>query len=151
MKSEFTEIEKEITKNFKKIYDKFSEDLNFGKTSFSKKMGYSSTSQLDATLNGEALISTKAIIGLVNNLKVNPGYLFTGQGEMFLMDDTEIDKLKQDNFELTWKLEEAHKTMQEQENTIKKLEQRNNDIIELSSAAIKYIKEHKDDIKETEK
>ena len=49
------------------------------RTAYARAMGYSSTAQLSATLDGEALISTKAVIELVKNFNVNPTYLFTGQ------------------------------------------------------------------------
>jgi hypothetical protein len=139
-------MESDITRSFRSIYVTMSDKVK--RTAFARAVGYSSTAQLEATLSGKAQISTKAIVGLVNNLKVNPVYLLTGNGDMFLMDETDIDKLKKENCELARMLEEANKTIQEQDEAIKKLEQRNIDLIELSSAAIKYLK---GDIKETEK
>ena len=45
-------------------------------TEISNSLGYTSTSQLHSVLNGDSLISTKALINLIEKHKVNPAYLF---------------------------------------------------------------------------
>jgi hypothetical protein len=58
-------------------------------------MGFTTTTQLDNTLAGTALLSTKAITNLVKNLDVNPTYLFTGEGKMFLKNNKpEVEVVK---------------------------------------------------------
>lgn len=109
-------------------------------TRIAKSIGYTTTSQLNSGVNGESLISTKALIGLVENLKVNPIYLFLGKGDMFLTEDSEIEQLRTENREWIQKHNEAIKTIMELSETIKKLEKRNDDLIELSSAALKFHK-----------
>ena len=69
----------DITRNFNDIFTAVS-NKGVKRTAFAKAMGYSSTSQLAATLEGEAMISTKAIIELVKNFNVSPTFLFTGKG-----------------------------------------------------------------------
>lgn len=109
-------------------------------TSIAKSMGYTTTSQLHSVLEGDSLISTKAIINLIENLKVNPTYLFLGTGEMFLSEENEIDELRKKNQELAHNHNEAVKVVIALNDTIKKLEKRNADLIDLTSAAIKYHK-----------
>ena len=60
-------------------------------TSIAKSIGYTTTTQLNSTLAGESVLSTKAIMGLIENLNVNPYYLFLGKGDMFLTDESEIE------------------------------------------------------------
>ncbi|MCX6334854.1 MAG: hypothetical protein NT092_11225, partial [Bacteroidia bacterium] len=91
------------------------------------------------------MLSTKAITALIMNANVNPTYLFTGTGDMFLTDETEIEKLQKEYSELLKKHNEALKTVMELNELVKKLEKRNADLIDLSSAAIKYHKEHKNE------
>jgi hypothetical protein len=138
-------MELDMTKNFNLIFNAVS-NKGIKRTAFAKSMGYSSTSQLAATLEGEALISTKAIIELIKNFNVNPTFLFTGQGEMFLAEGSEIENLKKENREWIQRNNEAVKTVMELNEIIKNLEKRNSDLIDMSAAAIKYHKEQKPDI-----
>ena len=71
-----------ITLNFNKVYDELIKTNK--KTHIAKKMGYTTTTQLRNTLDGSALISTKAIWNLVKNFDVNPTFLFTGSGGIFM-------------------------------------------------------------------
>lgn len=111
-------------------------------TAIAKSMGYTTTAQLHSVLEGESLISTKAIINLIENLKVNPSFLFLGTGEMFLGGENEVDELRKKNQELAHNHNEAVKVVMVLNETIKKLEKRNADLIDLTSAAIKYHKGH---------
>lgn len=69
-------------------------------TAIAKEIGYTTTAQLNSTLLGDSLLSTKAILSLIENLKVNPTYLFLGEGEMFLTDESELATLKKQYSEL---------------------------------------------------
>jgi len=84
-------------------------------------------------------------MGLIENLNVNPYYLFLGKGDMFITDESEIENLQKENREWIQRHNEALKTIMELNEIIKKLEKRNADLIDLSSAAIKYHKEHKEE------
>ena len=86
-------MEIDLTKNFRHIFTAVS-NKGIKRTAFAKSLGYSSTSQLSVTLEGEAMISTKAIIELIKNFNISPTYLFTGQGEMFLPDESEMESLR---------------------------------------------------------
>ena len=143
-------MELDITKNFNDIFVAIS-NKGIKRTAFAKAMGYSSTSQLAATLEGEALISTKAIIELVKNFKVSPTFLFTGQGDIFLTDESEIDNLRKENRILIQNNDAAQKTTKELYELLKKSDLRYAELIEITTAAIKYNKEHKDDLPEMEK
>ena len=54
------------------------------KTKLARLMGYAAPRQLYKTIDGKCLISTKAIIRMVANFQINPTFLFTGTGDMFL-------------------------------------------------------------------
>lgn len=101
-------------------------------------------------MSGESQLSSKAIIGLIENIRVNPMYLFLGEGEIFLREQSEFKKILMEHRELVNKHNEALKTIMELNEIVKKLEKRNADLIDLSSAAIKYHKEHKEDETKTE-
>ena len=71
-----------IHENFSKIYDVLLKTKK--RTAIAHKIGYSSTAQLSRTLSGEAQFSAKAITNLIMNFDINPIFLFTGKGKMFL-------------------------------------------------------------------
>lgn len=140
----------DITQNFNSIYATIMNQGN-KRTAFAKAMGYSSTSQLSSTLEGEALISTKAVIELVKNFNVNPTYLFTGQGPMFMAEKEEIDELKEQINKLEQDKNEMSKTVLKLNEMVKTLEERNANLIDLTAIAMKNIKkeEEKEENKET--
>ena len=74
-------------------------------TAFAKKIGFSTTTQLQNVVKGKSALSDKAIIGLIQNLNVNPMYLFFGSGAMFMTDEDELLKLRKENQELHDKLD----------------------------------------------
>ena len=119
-------------------------------TSIAKSIGYTTTTQLNSTLAGASLLSTKAIVGLIENLNVNPYFLFLGKGDMFITDESEVERLKKENLELEKRLNESGQMVSGLREVIKQLEKRNADLIDLSSAAIKYHKEHKEEETKTE-
>lgn len=125
-------MEIELNQNFAVIF-KTLEEQGMKTTQIAHEIGFTTTSQLHNTIEGRSLLSTKAAIGLITKLNVNPYYLFLGKGEMFLSDETEIEKLKRENNEF----QKENAALKE---TKKKLEKTNVDLIEISSAAIKYYK-----------
>ena len=133
-------MEFEIQHNFNLIYGTI---MNQGikRTAFAKAMGYSSTAQLSSTLDGDALISTKAVIELVKNFNVNPTFLFTGQGPMFLAEKEEIDELNKQITQLEQDKNEILKKSLELAEMVKILEKRNGDLIDMTSLALKNYKE----------
>lgn len=71
-----------INYNFSRVYNDLLKTNK--RTYIAHQMGYSSTAQLENSLTGKALISTKAIMNLTKNFKVSPTYIFTGQGAMYI-------------------------------------------------------------------
>ena len=121
------------------------EEQGMKPTKIAHSIGYTTTRQLYNSIEGQSMLSTKAIKGLIENLNVNPLYLFLGKGEMFLTDGSEIETVRREYQELLQKHSEAVKTVLALNDIIMKLEKRNNDLIELSSAAIKYHQGQKND------
>ena len=143
-------MEFNLTRNFNDVFAAVS-NKGVKRTAFAKAMGYSSTSQLAATLEGKAMISTKAIIELVRNFNVSPTFLFTGQGEIFLTEESEIENLRKENRVLTQNHDALVKTTFELNKIIQEMDKRYIDLIDITSTAIKYHKEHKDDSPDVEK
>ncbi len=129
-----------IQKNFNVIYGTI---MNQGikRTAFAKSMGYSSTAQLSSTLDGDALISTKAVIELIKNFNVNPTFLFTGQGPMFLAEKEEIEELKDQIKFIENQKNKSAKTVLEMREMIELLEKRNGDLIDMTALALKNYKD----------
>lgn len=69
--------------NFNKVYDELRKTHK--RTAIAKAIGYSSTTQLQNVQTGVSCISTPAIFNLVKNFNINPTFLFTGTGNMFLI------------------------------------------------------------------
>ena len=132
-------MELNITKNFNNIFAAVS-NRGIKRTAFAKAMGYSSTSQLSVTLEGEAMISTKAIIELIKNFNINPTYLFTGQGEIFLTEKDELDQLKTLITKLEMDKNEIIKKVFELGNMARVLEKRNGDLIDITALALRNYK-----------
>lgn len=143
-------MEFNLTRNFNDIFAAVS-NKGIKRTAFAKAIGYSSTSQLTATLEGEAMISTKAIIELIRNFNVSPTFLFTGQGEIFLTEESEIENLRKENRVLTQNHDALVKTTFELNKIIQEMDKRYIDLIDITSTAIKYHKEHKNDSQDVEK
>jgi hypothetical protein len=93
-------MDNRIAYNFNKVFDVLIKKHK--RTRIANNMGYTSTSQLNNTLDGTSCISTPAIMNLVKNFNVNPTFIYTGEGEMFLSGKTkykvwiEIERI--DNF-----------------------------------------------------
>lgn len=107
-------------------------------TKIAHAIGYTSTRQMYNTLDGKSMLSTKAVKGLIQNLNINPLYLFLGKGDMFLTDESELEILREEYRELKQKYDDSLKIILEMGEAIKALEKRNNDLIDISSAAIKF-------------
>jgi len=109
-------------------------------TKIAHAIGYTTTRQLYNSVEGKSLLSTKAVKGLIENLNVNPIYIFLGKGDMFLTAEAEIETLKIEIMEKTHQLEESQQTIVEQDKRIFSLQAHLAEIINLSSAAREYYK-----------
>ncbi len=122
--------EEELKTNFTNVV-KILKDDGMKITNISKALGYTTTTQLAVATVGPGLPSSKAIIAMVKNLKVNPLYLFLGEGRIFLQDEPDEIKLKDLNKQLKIKLQNCEDEIKEKEKTIQKLLQRQEDLLEL--------------------
>ena len=129
----------ELNQNLSKII-RVLEGKGMKSTKIAHEIGYTTTTQLNNSIEGKSLISTKAVVGLIKNLNVNPVFLFLGKGDMFLEDESEIETLRRENREWIQRHNEVVKTVMALYENNKKLEKRNADLIDLSSAAIRYHK-----------
>jgi len=140
-------MEIELKENLDKIISTL-EGQGMMTTKIAHAIGYTSTRQLYNTLDGTSMLSTKAVRGLIVNLNVNPIFLFLGKGDMFLSEESELETLRRENQEWVQRHNETVKTVMALTEIIKKLEKRNDDLIEISSAAIKYHKGQQEEEKE---
>lgn len=82
-------------------------------------------------------------------MNVNPTFLFTGQGPMFMAEKDEIDELKEQITQLEQDKNEILKKSLELAEMVKVLEKRNGDLIDMTSLALKNYKEEQEKKKET--
>lgn len=129
----------ELQQNFARIIRTL-EGQGMKTTKIAHMIGFTTTTQLYNVLEGKSMLSSKAIISLIENLKVSPIYLFLGKGDMFLTEESEIETLRKENQDLIQKYNEALKTVMTLKEFIKKLEKQTNDVIEMSIAAKNYYK-----------
>lgn len=74
----------DIGKNFGEIVKQL--EKNGMKTStIATEIGYTTTTQLYNTIEGRSLLSTKAILRMIDNLDVNPTYIFSEKGICFYL------------------------------------------------------------------
>jgi hypothetical protein len=130
-----------LQENFSRIFESIEATGN-KRTTVAKFMGYTTTAQLNSVLDGTSVLSTKAIISLIENLDVNPSYLFLGKGNMLLneMDKDEIVVVKQSLERAMIDFTDALKREEAYQKRIQELEKANADLLEMSSAALKYYK-----------
>ena len=105
-------------------------------TNISKAIGYTTTNQLHATRSGKSMLSSKAVVGLIENLNVSPAYLFLGEGEMFNADETEREKLKQENSKLERKYFEMQDELFKCKEELALAVHRYNRLIDITSLAL---------------
>ena len=125
----------DIQQNFVKVLQSL-EEKGMKRTNIAKEIGYTTTTQLNSTISGQSMLSTKAIVGLIENLQVNPTFLFLGKGEMFISDETELEQIKKEYSELQRKFfanqDDLLKCKQELEIAVR----RYNKLIDITSIAL---------------
>jgi len=137
----------DLTKNFKVILNNL-ELQGKRPTYISREMGYSTTTQLNSVLSGKSQLSTKAIISLVENLKVNPTFLFLGKGEIFINQVSELDDLQKKCSDWERKYSDMQDELLKCKAELEKAVNRYNRLIDITSLALD--KTQKSDKKETE-
>ena len=130
-------MKQDLTTSFKKVYEVLIND-GVGRTEFAKGIGFKSTTQLEKSLTGEAILSTKAIIGLIGKYEVNPNYLFLGEDDMFISEENSVNTLKAKIRDLEHNNNEALKTVKGLYGEIKKMEKRYYDLVDITSTAMKF-------------
>jgi len=130
-----------LLQNFTNLFKEF-ESTGVKRTNIAKLMGFTTTSQLNGVLDGSSALSTKAIVSLIENLHVNPTYLFLGKGNMQLteMDKDEVVLVKASLAKAMTDYIDILKREEEYKKRIQELEKANADLLEMSSAALKYYK-----------
>ncbi len=133
------------THSFKQNFDQVIKALEIAgikPTSLANKLGYTTTSQLHSVISGDSIPSIRAVINLIETLKVNPLFLFLGQGKMFMdgSDNNSIDNFQRENAELLIKNSELYDKITSLQNRVDELEKSNKDLLDMSSAALKYYK-----------
>ncbi len=86
---------------------------------------------------------------MIKNFNVNPTFLYTGQGPMFLAEKEEIEELREEITQLEQDKNEILKKSLELAEMVKVLEKRNGDLIDMTSLALKNYKEEQKKKKET--
>ena len=110
-------------------------------TNIARRIGFTTTTQLQNVLSGKSQLSTQAIIGLIEHLHVNPTFLFLSQGDMFLTEENELHKLRQEHEELLQKFGRLGDDAAKLGKRAIELERKYNDLQDLTTVAIKYYKE----------
>jgi hypothetical protein len=126
----------DILKNFKVIMNNLELRGFGGPTRIASKMGYTTTTQLNSVLSGESQLSTKAIISLIENLNVNPTYLFLGKGEIFSVEDSELESLKQKSSDWERKYFDIQDELFKCKAELEKAVNRYNKLIDITSIAL---------------
>ena len=72
----------DTTANFNEVYKELCKTHK--RTKIAHGMGFSTTRQLYNTLEGKAMLSTKAVSAMVKNFNVNPTFIFTGLGAVIM-------------------------------------------------------------------
>ena len=108
-----------LAQNFGRVVRCLQDD-GLGTTNIAKMIGYTSTTQLTKSIEDKSLLSTKAILTMIERLNVNPIYLFLGKGEMFLSEEDEPEFTK-----LYKSFNALNKQYNDSLETIKKLKERN--------------------------
>ena len=125
----------DLTKNFKVILNNL-ELQGKRPTYIAREMGYTTTSQLNSVMSGESQLSAKAIISLIENLNVNPTFLFLGKGEVFQSGEIEIIALQNRCSEWEQKYYAMQDELLKSKAELEKAVNRYNKLIDITSIAL---------------
>lgn len=130
----------DLRSTFTKVYDHLAKEGQ-KPTNIAKQIGFTTTTQLQNVLSGKSQLSTQAIIGLIENLHVNPSFLFLSQGDMFLTEENELHKLRQEREDLLRKFGKLGDDAARLGKRAMEMERKYNDLQDITTIAIKYYKE----------
>jgi len=133
-----------VNRNFKAIVNHF-EEQGMSKTAFCRHVGYTSTAQINEILTTNKKPSGNVLIRMVEELNINPMYLFFGQGEIVLKEeDVAADQLFSAKLQVE-NLQESLEKIQSENNELKQkneeLSEMYSDLLTNTSGAIKMLQE----------
>jgi len=144
-------MEINLSDNLRLIVNTLEQRHNMKFTHIAKAIGFTTTTQLHNAMGTTSSISTKAIVGLISNLNVNPNFLFLGKGEMFLTDENELEAIQKEKSDWERKFfsiqDELFKCKAELERAV----YRYNKLIDITSIALDKTQKPKESEEEASK
>ena len=120
-------------------------------THIAKAIGFTTTTQLHNAMGATTSISTKAIVGLILNLNVNPTFLFLGKGEMFLTDGDELETIQKEKAEWERKFYSLQDELLKCKAELERAVHRYNKLIDITSIALDKTQKPEETEEETSK
>ncbi len=144
-------MEIDLSKNLSLIVHTLEKRHNMKFTNIAKAIGFTTTTQLHNAMGATTSISTKAIVGLILNLNVNPTFLFLGKGEMFLTDGDELEAIQKEKTEWERKFYSLQDELLKCKAELERAVHRYNKLIDITSIALDKTQTSKETEEETGK
>ncbi len=129
-------MEINLSNNLSLIVNTLEKRHNMKFTNIAKAIGFTTTTQLHNAMGATTSISTKAIVGLILNLNVNPTFLFLGKGEMFLTDGDELEAIQKEKAEWERKFYSLQDELLKCKAELERAVHRYNKLIDITSIAL---------------
>lgn len=129
-------MEINLSNNLSLIVNTLEKRHNMKFTNIAKAIGFTTTTQLHNAMGATTSISTKAIVGLILNLNVNPTFLFLGKGEMFLTDWDELEAIQKEKAEWERKFYSLQDELLKCKAELERAVHRYNKLIDITSIAL---------------
>lgn len=144
-------MEINLSDNLKLIVNTLEKRHNMKFTHIAKAIGFTTTTQLHNAMGATTSISTKAIVGLILNLNVNPTFLFLGKGEMFLTDGDELEAIQKEKAEWERKFYSLQDELLKCKAELERAVHRYNKLIDITSIALDKTQKPEETEEETSK
>ncbi len=144
-------MEINLSDNLKLIVNTLEKRHNMKFTHIAKAIGFTTTTQLHNAMGATTSISTKAIVGLILNLNVNPTFLFLGKGEMFLTDGDELETIQKEKAEWERKFYSLQDELLKCKAELERAVHRYNKLIDITSIALDKTQKPEETEEETSK
>lgn len=144
-------MEINLSDNLKLIVNTLEKRHNMKFTHIAKAIGFTTTTQLHNAMGATTSISTKAIVGLILNLNVNPTFLFLGKGEMFLTDGDELETIQKEKAEWERKFYSLQDELLKCKAEMERAVHRYNKLIDITSIALDKTQKPEETEEETSK
>ena len=129
-------MEINLSNNLSLIVNTLERRHNMKFTNIAKAIGFTTTTQLHNAMGATTSISTKAIVGLILNLNVNPTFLFLGKGEMFLTDGDVLEAIQKEKAEWERKFYSLQDELLKCKAELERAVHRYNKLIDITSIAL---------------